>query len=82
MMTREEIQAAKDYREMQGTEPEEEGTGLDGLEEYTRAECEALMARMDAYEAEVKAYLDSQVKVFTSEEYSQEFLRSLIPGAK
>ena len=33
----------------------------------------------DRYLDNMKKYLDSQVKVYTNKEYSQEFLRGLIP---
>ena len=47
-------------------------------EELTYDECMELIAAMDRFEKEAKIRLDGQVKVYTSKECSQEFLRSLL----
>ena len=47
-------------------------------EELTYDECMELIAAMNRFEEESKIRLDEQVKIYTSKEYSQEFLRSLL----
>jgi hypothetical protein len=56
----------------------EEGPELIVEEELTYEECMELIAAMDRFEEQARARLDERVKIYTSDEYSQEFLHSLL----
>lgn len=48
-------------------------------DELTREECEELMVKMDAFEKQARERIMTTIKVYTCNEYTQEFLLSLIP---
>lgn len=49
------------------------------FENVSYEECLQMIVAMERYEQEAIERLNAQVKVYTCEEYSQEFLLSLIP---
>lgn len=48
-------------------------------DELTREDCEELMAKMDEFEKRARERIMTEIRVYTCNEYSQEFLLSLIP---
>jgi len=52
----------------------------DGDEIIGERESHEMIRKLTAYEKHVREHLNSQVKVFSARDYSQEFLESLIPG--
>jgi hypothetical protein len=47
-------------------------------DDLTREECEELMAAMDRYVKKVQKEMSNGMRIYTSKEYSQEFLQSLV----
>ena len=58
-----------------------DGDGIeDGDEIIGERESHEMIRKLTTYEKHVREQLNSQVKVFSTKDYSQEFLESLIPG--
>lgn len=61
------------------TEEEETLQEIIFEEELTREDCEKLMTKMDEFEKRAREKIMSEMRIYTCDQCSQEFLLSLIP---
>ncbi len=55
---------------------------VNNLEKIESISLAAMMKKMDIFIARIRAEKQKEMKIWTSDEYSQEFLRSLIPSLR